>query len=254
MASKHSQPALYEKMGREPARPTVAAPPRRAARESMSEGLSSSPGHPLGSLLAPGRTVRLPVGYLLLSGGVLILVVWIAFMFGHNRGEGKARNQFEQTVIDQAGDVDVDGSLVTSDPLNDQENADRQPAGQTRKSGIPSPAAGNPGSAAKWGPVAPRTNPCRKGDLYFVLAETTEGGAKALADFCRGKGLETYVISGKNDRLRQVVAFPGFVSSARSSAGVKAVEAKIHQVGQLWKAANRNNSDLRDAYPKIIVP
>jgi hypothetical protein len=213
---------------------------------------SASGGNPLAGLLAPGRTIRLPVGYFLLGGGVMILVVWFAFMLGHNRGEGKARNQFEQTVLDQTGGIGTDGSLITLDPLNQQGGAEVQTPGPSTN--IKPPSGSSAAATGKWGPVVPKSNPCRKGELHFVLAETTESGAKALADFCRGKGLETYVISGKNDRLRQVVAFPGFVNSARTSSAVRALEAKIHQVGQLWKAANRSNSDLRDAYPKVIVP
>ena len=238
-------------MGRSVGPPVAAPPPLRPKNEPRPASAPKSNPHPIGALLTPGRTIRLPVGYLLLGGGVMILVIWFAFMLGHNRGEGKARNQFEQTVLDQTGDIGTDGSLVTVDPLNDQPG-DRV---QTPPKSNAKPASGTSTAASgKWGPVVPKTNPCRKGELHFVLAETTEGGAKALADFCRNNGLETYVISGKNERLRRVVAFPGFVNSAYSSSAVKALESKIHQVGQLWKATNRSNSDLRDAYPKVIVP
>lgn len=255
MASKHTQPALYEKMGRASAGPVGSAPPPRPKMEASPPPASASGANPLASLLTPGRTVRLPVGYLLLGGGVMILVIWFAFMLGHNKGEGEARTQFEQSVLDQTGDIGTDGSLITLDPLNDQPSAGTQTPGQSPPKTNPKPSAGTSTAVSgKWGPVVPKTNPCKKGELHFVLAETTESGAKALADFCRGKGLETYVISGKNERLRRVVAFPGFVNSAYSSSAVKALEAKIHQVGQVWKATNRSNSDLRDAYPKVIVP
>jgi len=254
MASKHTQPALYEKMGRAAPAPASAPPPLRAKNERVPTD-STGGASPFAALLTPGRTIRLPVGYLLLGGGVMILVIWFAFMLGHNSGEGKARIQFEQNVLDQTGDIGTDGSLITMDPLNEDGGGGTPTSSQTPPKTNPKPPVGNTANAnSKWGPVSPRTNPCKKGDMHFVLAETTESGAKALADFCRAKGLETYVISGKNDRLRQVVAFPGFVNSARSSSAVKALESKIHQVGQLWKAANRNNSDLRDAYPKVIVP
>ena len=84
---------------------------------------------------------------------------------------------------------------------------------------------------------------------YFIIAETHEQGATALAEFCRIQGLETYVVLAKNDR-RRVIAFPGFEARDRTSAQVKTLEAKIHSVGDLWKR-NKGTSDLRDAYPSL---
>lgn len=249
MPSKHSQPALYEKMSRAPDRGgsiasddgLSAASPRRTAPSEPSaiEGLAG--------LLGPGRALRVPVGYLLLGGGMFILVVWFAFMLGHNRGEKKGRSSMEEAVVLASGGAGSE--FTTLDPLNPPDLAPSSNGGaNSDKSPGDLPAPG------KWGPVAPRNNPCRKGNQHFVLAETTESGALALAEFCRSKGLETYVVSGNNARFRQVVAFPGFDQSTRHSPAVKALEQRIHQVGQQWKAKSRSNSDLRDAYPKVIVP
>lgn len=237
MAAKPSQPALYEKMrSREipsaPVSTKVDISPAAPARESSD------------SWLSPGRAIRLPVGHVLLVCGVTLVLLIATYMFGVRRGAALERTGLDQQIINNA-------SPAITDPLDQL-----QPVVQTspgRSALTTSPPANRTmasNAPASWGPVVPAKDPRQKGLNYFILAETNESGARLLAEFCRSQGLETYVLSGKNDRLRKVVAFPGFEASARSSPQVKQLESLIHAVGDRWKK-NKGATDLSDAYASL---
>jgi hypothetical protein len=58
------------------------------------------------------------------------------------------------------------------------------------------------------------------------------------------------VVSGKNDRLRRVVAFPGFDLrlTSRASPEVVSLRERIFEIGEKWQKGKRGESNLRDAY------
>ena len=236
MAAKPSQPALYEKM-RTRVAPSVSISPKVDVHP-VPAATEESPA----SWLGPGRAIRLPTGYVLLGCGIVILLLSVAYMMGHRRGTAVARSEFERVIQSNANGVnDPLGGAMT--PVIPTAPPPQQPA----NTAINRPASqSSPGS---WGPVAPVKDPRQKGLNYFIIAETNEQGASALAEFCRIQGLETYVVLAKNDR-RRVIAFPGFEARDRTSPQVKALEAKIHSVGDLWKK-NKGSTDLRDAYPSL---
>ena len=196
------------------------------------------------SWLSPGRVVRLPVGYIFLALGFVALVIAAAFVLGHARGESAARARFEREFTAAPGP-----GASLRDPLRGPEAgapvvAPNTPGATRTDADIAPPAAVDPRG---WG----RIDADRRvaGRAYFVLAETTPGGAGRLAEFCRAEGLETYVIAGENASLRRVVAFPGFDPDERASEAAQALRARIHAIGDRWKRAEPGASDLRDAYP-----
>lgn len=234
MASKTSQPALYEVIR---GRTSQSVPTPEPVAHGRPTENGSAPW------LGPGRSIRIPAGYVILGCGLAIILLASSYMVGHKRGYGAAKTEYDQQIISTA-------SLGTSDPLSIERGprtvANLGAGSNTHDLG--SPATNN--SQTGWKPVIPAKDPRQKGLNYFILAETTETGAKQLAEFCRSNGLETYVVSGKNDRSRRVVAFPGFPGTARNSPEVKGLEAQIHSVGEKWKR-NKGSTDLRDAYPSL---
>ncbi len=199
------------------------------------------------SLLSPGRTLRLPVGYLLLAGGVLVLVLTLVYVIGSNRGEAKARAQFEEKFGSQPLVSGVNDPLT----LESQGTADGTPgdAPSVKQRESSTPGGDSRRTAADWGPVVPSIEPRQKGWNYFILAEDSLQGAQKLAQFCRDSGLETYVIPGKNDR-RRVIAFPGYQGS-RLAPEVQALENRIHAIGDKYKSQNKSQTNMRDAYPAL---
>ena len=189
----------------------------------------------------PGRgSVRLPTGVVALALAACVALVTVAYVVGYGIGKSAGERESMQAPVPP---------LV--DPL----------AGSTTResSDVSAPAmpvvGGTPTAQAS--PVATGLTPFTGDDPrlsglnYFILATTDPSGATEMVDFCRANGLDAHIGGGHNGRLRQVVVLPGFPSDGRGSPEIKALEAKIKQVGAQWKALRRGNSDFRDYYPKL---
>lgn len=254
MSKKTAQPALYEKMRN---RPDPVAPVK-VDREPPPAS-DDRPG--FGQFLNPGQAIRLPVGYLFLGMGILIALISVAYIAGSSRGKAleEQRRLQSEAPLEAINDPLMQGleappATTTGKGMLGSGNSPRG-ANQPSGSGGAKPAVSGltPGPM---GPIAPAPDkdPRKKGLNYFILATTSKEGAVQLAEFCRSNGLETYVISRKNDRKSdagcRVVAFPGFDGKSRSSPEVKALEQRIHAIGDKWKSTQRGRTDLHDAYPE----
>ncbi len=239
MAKRTAAPALYELIRSrriEPLRrpePRVREKPPKPPREGGSRDWLA--------WLSAGRAIRTPVGYILLSVAGGLLVVVGAYVFGYTR----------------AGRVEPEDGVVQS-----PSDAHRRPgpeapievsqAPPVMQAVVPTTVPSLPSQRA---PAAPAGRPQIFGDprvpgkSYFVIAETNTAGADRLARYCRSQDLEAYVIGADDDRFRKVIVLPGFDPLQRSSPAVKALEDRIHEVGDRWKSAERGASNLRDAYP-----
>ncbi|MCI0363192.1 MAG: hypothetical protein L0Y44_12355 [Phycisphaerales bacterium] len=245
MSSRSSQPALYEKIrireGLLGPSPKVDVPLLSSPSEADEDEWSGQ-----------GRTLRLPLGIVFIGGAMIIALFAFVFMIGHRQGYGVARAEFEDGILTGKSTGRGGDALRTLDPPGEPSGKSpsvlyQAPALAPTKVTEPPKAQSRPRS--QWGPVNSKPDPRKKGQTYFILAETNETGAVKLAEFCRNSGLETYVVPSKNDRLRRVVAFPGFEAGSRSKPEVKALEAFIHSIGEKWAKAERGGSNLHDAYP-----
>ncbi len=254
MGLKSSQPALYEKFrhrtGSMPAPiKTDLGPPTPPVITG-----AAKPAAPTGgNWFSPGRTIRMPVGYVILSCGLvlglLVAVYMMGFRGGEKREHAKVAESLSRTAVDSPG-------LATVDPLIDQ----KQQNGHSvlGSGGTPAPGTGTrgnrPSAAANgttgpvrtappsdWGAVMPQKDPRIKGLNYYILMETNESGAVRLAEFFRSYGVETYAVpvANKSDR-RKVIALPGFDAANLNSKEKKDFEAKIVSIGVRWKAAEKD--------------
>lgn len=200
---------------------------RRAVRESAPS--------------VPGRgSVRLPTGVIALALASGVALVTVAYVVGYGIGKSAGERESMQApappLVDPlAGSTSLDSSIGSAPTM--PVVGGTQPA-QT----APVPAGLTPFSG---------DDPRLPGLNYFILATTDPSGATEMVDFCRANGLDAHIGGGHNGRLRQVVVLPGFPSDGRGSPEIKALEAKIKQVGAQWKALRRGNSDFRDYYPKL---
>ncbi|MEM7229518.1 MAG: hypothetical protein AAF432_11975 [Planctomycetota bacterium] len=246
MAGRSSKTPLYEKLA------------SAASRGSVSRGPDPRPdvASDEQSWLAPGRVVHMPVGYLFVGVAVVILAMIGTYAVGHHNGERTLRDDY----MDRQFAIDADPTTIR-DPLLEH---DEQPGGSIVDSTISPPVTNapfgslevthttidaGPRAVSDWGPI--ESDPRQSGVNYFVLMETYQDGALRLVEFCRTRGLETYVISGKNTRLRKVIVLPGFEGMQRSSSAVKALEAKIRDVGLDWQAREGGEDNLSGAYPLL---
>ena len=188
----------------------------------------------------PGRgSVRLPTGVIALALSASVGLVTVAYMVGY--GVGKRAGERESMQAPPPQLVDPLAASVAGGPPGDS------PSTVPVLGGTAMPDAGAaPGLTPFTG-----EDPRLPGLNYFILATTDPAGASEMVDFCRSNGLDAHIGGGHNGRLRQVVVLPGFPSDGRGNLEIKALEAKIKQVGAQWKALRRGNSDFRDYYPKL---
>jgi hypothetical protein len=190
---------------------------------------------------APGRgSVRLPTGVLAMGVAACVALITVAYVVGYSIGKHAGERESLQGPVPP---------LV--DPLA-QASSEPQPGA----SGDTLPVVGGT-AASDTARAVPELTPFTGDDPrlpglnYFILATTDPSGATEMVEFCRSNGLDAHIGGGHNGRLRQVVVVPGFPSDGRGSPEIKALEAKIKQVGAQWKALRRGNSDFRDYYPKL---
>ncbi|MHC4126795.1 MAG: hypothetical protein ACYTE6_11790 [Planctomycetota bacterium] len=226
MAKRHIGPALYELMrGRRPEpREAEPPPPETAAWGSLS----------------PGRTVRLPIGYLLLAAAVILVAVVVAFTVGYGRGQDRTKTEFEQQWLasnEQTVVVPPPEAVGAAPPR--PAPARPEPADTTGAE----PARGTP----EWGQIL--SDPREAGKNYFVLIHTRRESAVRFAEFSREHGVEAYVIRAKNLSLYKVVALPGYGRGERSADFVLALERRIEEVARKWKL-QVNPRDELSHYPE----
>ncbi|MCH8343056.1 MAG: hypothetical protein IH983_03615 [Planctomycetes bacterium] len=233
MSRKRSSPALYELIHARSAK--AAALPKQQTEESPP---APAVGQSLG-WLSPGRTVRLPVGYLLLGSAAGIVLLIITYMVGYTRAE---RVVGAELVRDQEA-LQVG---PPQDPMAKRYEGFTPPAG-------PAEAAKAletfPGDADRpwawpdrWGPIL--SDPRRPQHNYFVLIHTRRDSAIRLARFCREQGLEAYVVQAKNVSLYRVIALPGYTRGQRDSDEVRALERRIVEAARKWKLQVNPRDDL----------
>jgi hypothetical protein len=248
MASKPTQPALYEKM-----RSRSTSAPLIEPKEQIEPPVPFAQNEPpveamVSTWLRAGTAVRVPVGYVLVAAVLVLSVIVLAFTIGHRSGETAVRSKFEKEIV---AATEANSELTAMDPLSQSGAPGRGAlagAGMTPRTRA-TQNANVQSSPSNWGQVAPKSDPRKKGLAYWVLATTNEPGAIKLAEFCRANGLETYVVSAKNS-MRLVIAMPGFDLSVtgRNSAEVKSTEDKIYDIGAKWQRETRDIRNLRDAY------
>lgn len=216
-------PALYELIypnSGESLKPKQHVPP--SSRMDDDENLTHN-------VLTPGRSIRMSIGTIGVFAAVAIALIVISYTIGFNRGEAVAREDYGSRLfqeVDAPVRTDVPQKPVVQQQIN------------TR------PAVKKTESTPKWGSIG--TDPRVAGVHYFILSQTTKEGAERIASFCRGKGLETYAISGDNTRHHRVIALPGFQTG--NEQGVADLRLKIRSIGQAWAENDGRGDDLHDAY------
>ncbi|MEE3001489.1 MAG: hypothetical protein VX908_02210 [Planctomycetota bacterium] len=220
-------------MGRRNSRPTLLE-----LFKTKSQGEDDHPSHPSLHMASeqqawwtPGRSLRLTLGHLLIAGGVVILLMVAVWMLAYRQGELRARADLESAIFHPVGIdpmVSSPGNVEVDEP--DAPVLEEDSAGENRNIG--ENFIGDP----------------REDSLfYFVLAETRPDGAMRLAEFCRGEGLEAWVIPRDNGGLARVIVLPGLETASRIDPGVRDLDDRIGSIGRQWKSIG-GRSSLEDRY------
>ena len=185
----------------------------------------------------PGRTLRLPLGWVPVAGVAMVAVAVLAYIWGFSRGREDARLEAGRALEASVA------SRSVSDPLAQEPLPGR---GGPSAPGIDQRASG-PGD----GPIDAGQDPRRPGFNYFVLAHATTATAPELAAFCRDRGLEARVVEDHNGVARKIVVLPGYVDGERRGDRVRAIEQRIVEVGLAWKSHRRGNADFSGYYAEL---
>lgn len=216
---KRSGPTLYEAMSQSPAAPR--ATPGRRPRNPESERPAAA------TLLTPGRSIRLPVGFawvgVLLVAGLMIG----AYLLGFSRGERAAA-----------------ASAATEDAARVEA---AQEAGRVREpqSPLPVPLEG----------VAGEADPRIPGLNYWVVMRPRQDRADEVARFIRGRGLDAIVVKSDTGGLPKVIVLPGFRPGDRSTPEVESLMTDLKRIGrEFGKASGRTSDNFDSLYPETYRP
>ena len=220
MPRRNNRPALYELSRPRSEDGDVSS---ESSHSNSIDGIGASSPH----WLTPGVGVRIPGGFLVLGGVILVGSIIAAWWIGYSSGVAT-------TEAMMAANPDV----VLLDPLLRPDPEPIKTTSGTPQGSIESPV----------GPLISSERP-----WHFVLAETNQPGADRLAEFCRLKGLEVMVIPRHNTGLARVIAMPGMETSSRQVPEVKAQDQLIAVLGRQWKQ-NGGRTDFSDRYMDRIEP
>lgn len=220
MPRRNNRPALYELSRPRSEDGDVSS---ESSHSNSVDGIGASSPH----WLTPGVGVRIPGGFLVLGGVILVGSIIAAWWIGYSSGVATT-----EAMMAANPDVVLLDPLLRPDP-----EPIKTPSG-TPQGSIESPV----------GPLISSERP-----WHFVLAETNQPGADRLAEFCRLKGLEVMVIPRHNTGLARVIAMPGMETSSRQVPEVKAQDQLIAVLGRQWKQ-NGGRTDFSDRYMDRIEP
>jgi hypothetical protein len=210
--------------------------------------------NPLG-WLSPGRTIRLPVGYVFIAAAVVIFIGVASYLFGYKIG--RERGQTEQAQL-----LARYGSPVAEDPLNlvngtdpnpqrssvpvtreDGRTGTGQPAGEADGT---APDGDTPDEATSTSNNTPRRE---RGLNYWIVASYPRDAAQRLADFLQSQGVASEVVPVDN-ATSQVWALPGFSRELLRSSQARDFEQRLRRLGRVWMNEHRGGDDLGSMYLK----
>lgn len=246
MGKRSGNPALYELIRTRPSGAISAPPEVRPGKDPVAP--SGAHDQPWLMWLTPGRSVRVPVGYLLLGIAGVMALICVSYMVGSSRGSAYLEEQLEQRRREQYAAADI-GQQVVEPPIS----ANRATNGRSTS---PAPAnrgnpAADPGlSSGVAGPV--KSDPRQVGINYYrLVGQLPETNATGVANFCRQHGLEAYAVREDNGRSFKVIVLPGLKAGEfDSELGVR-LKAAIENVRRKWMSQSpRNRDDLAGYIPE----
>lgn len=217
---------------RAPAQGPSAPAPSHAAPEPQPD---ASPR----SRFSPGRTLRVPFGYVFFVAAAVLILFAIAWALGHRSGVKDVR-------AEQAAKVapDFEGPGPSRDPYTAVVPSPTQ-----------QPITQGPGRAATppqipQRPIVPAADPRQAGLNYYIIDRYDPATAARAVEFLRSSGLDVFAWPDENPTFHLIVTVQGFPRGSLSSPEARALGDQIKRLGRVWKQQNRGPSDFSSAYLK----
>ena len=200
-----------------------------------------------------GRAVRIPLGAFLIGLATAGLAIVLAYIGGYQYAEHTLREAYEERLLESDGLFNP-GAPSLPDPLQDsaERRADAERGGPASSSGSGEPTregqepTGATGSnwGSDWGPMT--SDPRVSGLNYLKLLEGNLEPARTVAEFCRSRGLEAYLLIGDNSRFARVIVLPGFEDASGPAA--TALQERVRAVGQELAVEHPSEGNLANCY------
>jgi len=209
------------------------------------------------------RTLRIPVGYVIVAGGLALALAVLAYMIGFKRAEAKAEADRARAVQEQLEVVDpltapvMGGSTGaptggTGSPSGGQRLATRPPASPQGPSA--SPAGDKAGSSTQTAPSLNTTpglerDPRVPGLNYWVVARLGPDEARKAAAYLQASGVNVAVIETGSSKFREVIAADGFEGSGSGPEAAR-IKSRILELGRLYRVQEKGPTDFSDMYAR----
>lgn len=229
--------------------PFEAEPQLIEEQETDAVATTSSEGF---SWLSPGRSLRVPIGYIFLGiAGVLVVIIG-TFIFGHLRGGQDKEREF--------GDfgplnTNAESPIIAQDPMGKDSpsiimGGGNGEAGTSSINNSASHTAGFENSSAysEWGPL--ESDPRQEGYNYYILIHTTRENALKLARFCRAEQTRAYVVRPGRMNQYQVFFLPGYRRGGSNSPEIIQLKSRLKAVTRKWNLHINSRDDL-SYYPEL---
>jgi len=195
-----------------------------------------------------GRTIRLPVGYILVAIGLAVSLFFGGYLLGYAVRDREIRaDRSESARDDLAGITDPTLEGVPESPgLID----DLSGASDTAGGGRDSARAGagpreNPLFVDDW-----MADPRESGMNYFIVATQPPEEGNRIASFLADSGLEVARLPVDNRGLAIVVVLEPFAPGEVGSARARRLEARIKRLGREDNRDFGGATDFESAYMK----
>jgi hypothetical protein len=206
------------------------------------------------------RTVRIPIGYVIVAGGLALALAVVAYLIGYSRAEANAeseRRRVLQTELDM-----VDPLNSPSGALANPQTTQNPPTGggggggaaPTQTATRPTQQTSQPG-ATQTPPTGGQRqagglerDPRVPGLNYWVIARLGPDEARRAAAYLQASGVDVAVVETNSDKFREVIASTGF--EGLSSPEAARLKSRILELGRLYRVQEKGPTDFSDMYAR----
>lgn len=201
------------------------------------------------------RTLRIPVGYVIVAAGLALALAVVGYLVGYSRAVAGVKAERAREMQAQLQMVDpLNSPAQTAIPAGNIEQAQRPPAQQPEQRQAPPPAspqqqASRPPSNAGVPPADLERDPRVAGLNYWVVARLGPDEARRAASFLLANGVRAAVVETNTDRFREVIVSEGFEGSPNAPQPA-AIKARVLELGRLYRVQEKGPTDFSDMYAR----
>ncbi|MFG0292335.1 MAG: hypothetical protein ACIAQF_13840 [Phycisphaerales bacterium JB065] len=250
MSQRRKNPALYELLGSRP----INKP--GSSHTPVSDPLVEEEDSAFG--IKPGRTIRVPMGYLFFAIAGVIALIFGGYMLGYQQRDRLAEKERLRMLTNDAG---PNGENTIADPLvSNATNHSGNPSNLTNSdsSGSQTQQPRNTGGGASTGSPLPNVwfvrngvqDPRQPGLNYFILATNYPWDEAEKAALYLGRnGVGAVVYPSTRSNRWNLSTRQGFEGGTYRDAEAQALVERIKSIGERYQDVERGATDFDDLYP-----